>query len=116
MLHHMNLWNDSFLAIKSGKKKVEMRLNDEKRKDVKPGDIIIFTNTLTKEELKTRVIKRICYKDFYELYADYDKIEIGYEKDEIANPEDMYNYYSKEAIIKYGALAIIVEVISKEVK
>ena len=32
MTHYMNLWDDSFQAIKEGRKKVEMRLYDEKRK------------------------------------------------------------------------------------
>lgn len=31
MTHYMNLWEDSFLAIRDGWKAVEMRLNDEKR-------------------------------------------------------------------------------------
>lgn len=30
-MHRMNLWNDSFEAIKGGWKTIEMRLNDEKR-------------------------------------------------------------------------------------
>ena len=31
MTHYMNLWDDSFPAIRDGWKTVEMRLNDEKR-------------------------------------------------------------------------------------
>ena len=36
----MNLWNDSFEAIKDGWKTIEMRLNDEKRSQIKIGDEI----------------------------------------------------------------------------
>ena len=32
MIHKMNLWNDSFIAIKEGWKTIEMRLNDDKRR------------------------------------------------------------------------------------
>lgn len=31
MIHKMKLWNDSFIAIKSGSKTIEIRLNDEKK-------------------------------------------------------------------------------------
>ena len=36
----MNLWNDSFIAIKEVRKTIEMRLNDEKRSQIKIGDEI----------------------------------------------------------------------------
>lgn len=106
MEHRMNLWNDSFQSIKSGTKTVEMRLNDEKRSLVKSGDTIIFTNAKTKEEMVVEVLKTVLYKDFFELYLHYNKLEIGYAEDEISNPEDMYQYYSKQQIDTYGALAI----------
>ena len=111
MEHRMNLWNDSFLSIKSGIKTVEMRLNDEKRSLVCSGDKIIFTNASTKEEMAVKVIKTVVYKDFFELYKHYNKFEIGYTEDEINDPLDMYQYYSKEKIDQYGALAIEIELI-----
>lgn len=111
MEHRMNLWNDSFLSIKSGIKTVEMRLNDEKRAIVRSGDTIIFTNATTKEEMAVEVINTIVYKDFVELYSHYNKLEIGYAEDEISDPLDMYQYYSKEKIEKYGALAIEIKLI-----
>lgn len=111
MEHRMNLWNDSFLSIKSGIKTVEMRLNDEKRSLVRVGDTIIFTNATTKEEMAVKVVNTIVYKDFFELYKHYNKLEIGYAEDEINDPADMYQYYSKEKIDKYGALAIEIKLI-----
>lgn len=47
----MNLWDDSFQAIKEGWKTVEMRLNDEKRSVISAGDIIEFTNTTIQEKM-----------------------------------------------------------------
>jgi ASC-1-like (ASCH) protein len=44
----MNLYPEAFELIENGNKKVEMRLNDEKRQKVTIGDLIIFTNTKTK--------------------------------------------------------------------
>lgn len=111
MEHEMNLWDGSFLAIKNGVKTVEMRLNDEKRKILKTHDIIIFTNTNSKEKLKVEILSLDTYKDFFELYRHYDKISIGYKENQIANPEDMYDYYTKEEINKYGVLAITLKVL-----
>ena len=51
MTHCMNLWDDSFQAIKEGWKTVEMRLNDEKRSIIDVDDIIEFTNTTTQEKI-----------------------------------------------------------------
>ena len=105
-VHKMNLYPDAFELIENGSKKVEMRLNDEKRQKLTIGDLVIFTNTETKEEIIVEVIDLKTFKSFNELYSSYEKTAIGYKKDEVANPNDMLNYYSQEQIDKYGALAI----------
>lgn len=106
MRHKMNLWNDSFEAIKDGWKTIEMRLNNEKRSKIEIGDEIEFTNTGTNEVLICEVINIYKYNDFKELYKNHNKISIGYREDEIANPNDMLMYYSKDNIDKYGVLGI----------
>ena len=106
MIHKMNLWNDSFIAIKEGWKTIEMRLNDEKRSKIKIGDEIEFTNVKTNELLICKVTNLFKYKNFEELYNDHNKISIGYTENEIAKPDDMLMYYSKEDIEKYGVLGI----------
>lgn len=106
MKHKMNLWDDSFKAIKAGWKTIEMRLNDEKRSKIEIGDEIEFTNTKTNEVLICEVINIYKYNDFKELYKNHNKISIGYREDEIANPNDMLMYYSKDNIDKYGVLGI----------
>ena len=42
--HEMNLAPEPFSLIADGKKKFELRLNDEKRQGIRGGDTIIFTN------------------------------------------------------------------------
>ena len=42
--HEMKLYPAPFDSIKSGRKTVEMRLNDEKRQLIKIGDRIRFVN------------------------------------------------------------------------
>ena len=105
-VHKMNLYPDAFELIKNGSKKVEMRLNDEKRQKLTIGDLVIFTNTKTKEEIIVEVIDLKSFKSFKELYSSYKKTANGYKEDEVANPNDMLDYYSQEQIDKYGALAI----------
>ena len=86
-------------------------LNDEKRSKIKVGDIIEFTNTTTLEILKVKVENIYKYNDFEQLYKKHNKISIGYQEDEVADPNDMLMYYKKEKILKYGVLAIQVIVI-----
>lgn len=111
LVHQMNLWNDSFEAIKNKSKTIELRLNDEKRSKIKIGDFIEFTNTTTLEKIKTKVVNIYKYKDFEELYMHHDKISMGYKTEEIADPNDMLMYYKKEDIKKYGVLGIGIKTI-----
>ncbi len=109
-IHYYNLQPGPFSLIKSGKKTVEMRLNDEKRKLLHLGDTIVFTNIETKELLSVIVTKLDTFKDFTQLYHHFTKEEIGYLVNELALPSDMEKYYPKSAIENYGALAITIKV------
>ena len=92
MTHIMNLWDDSFKAIKEGYKTIEMRLNDEKRSIIKVNDMIEFTNTTSQEKITCRVINIYKYPDFATLYENHSKLSIGYREDENADPDDMLMY------------------------
>ncbi len=109
--HFMNLNPAPFNAIQCGSKTVEMRLNDEKRQLISYGDFIKFSNTESGEELLVKVLDRLVYPSFTELYSAHDKISIGYKENENADPSDMLEYYPKERVEKYGALALIIELI-----
>lgn len=43
MKHSMGLYEDPFYSIQAGRKTVEVRLNDEKRRQLTIGDSIEFT-------------------------------------------------------------------------
>ena len=92
MTHRMKLNSAPFELIKSGHKTVEMRLNDEKRKLIKIGDEIEFSSRENGEKMLTRVVNLTKFKDFYELYAHYDKCTLGYAAGEEAHPTDMSQY------------------------
>lgn len=109
MIHQMRLYSNAFLAMKNGKKTIEMRLFDEKRKILQVGDYIEFMNTETKEVLHFRIKNLYKYDNFEQLYLHHHPISLGYQEDEIANPKDMLAYYSDDKIKKYGVLAIEIE-------
>lgn len=104
--HPMTLYCDSFLAIAEGWKTIEMRLNDQKRRLLKLGDLIVFTNKETEEKAIVEIDELKAFPSFKELYASYPKRAIGYRDDEKADPTDMLDYYREEDIRKWGALAI----------
>lgn len=106
MIHYMNLNDEPFNLIKEGSKSIEMRLNDERRSIIVPGDEIEFTNNKTNEKMRCEVIEIYIYKDFKELYKNHSKRSLGYKKDEVADYKDMNQYYSDEKIERYGVLAI----------
>lgn len=113
MKYEMKLDNEPFKAIKNGTKTLELRLNDEKRKQLIVGDYIEFTNRVTNEKLLVKVIDLFKYNSFEELYKHFNKIEMGYSINEEANPKDMENYYSKEEQEKYGVLGIKIKELTK---
>ena len=111
MQHQMKLWGSPFHSIQTGKKRIEMRLNDEKRQKIQSNDEILFTCTDTGEKLLCRVVKLHRYTSFEELYACFDKISLGYTQEEIAKPCDMLAYYSQEEISTFGVVGIEIEVL-----
>lgn len=42
VLHHMGIYDEYFISIKEGKKTIEVRLNDDKRRKIKVGDTVEF--------------------------------------------------------------------------
>lgn len=111
MKHEMNLNNKPFNKIKDGTKTIELRLNDEKRQLLNINDDIEFTNRETLEKILVTIKKLYKYSNFEELYKHFDKISMGYNEDDIANPKDMEKYYSKEEQDKYGVIGIKIKLV-----
>ena len=109
MIHKLSLCHTPFLAIKEDRKRIEMRLYDEKRSNIKIGDILDFTDLESKENMKCEVIDIKLYPSFKELYKDNDKSLLGYDINETASPDDMLLYYPKERQEKYQAMAIFIK-------
>jgi ASC-1-like (ASCH) protein len=110
--HIMHLSNEPFEWIKSGKKSVEIRLFDEKRKKLKICDIIVFKKTDGNEEIKTRIKGLLRFNSFRDLFLFIPKKYLGHESLDLEEQIlRMRRYYSEEDEKKYGVLAIWFEVI-----
>lgn len=106
----MRLDHEPFEMIKYGKKTVELRLYDKKRRKINVGDEIIFHSSASEESLSVTVLELHIYNDFKELYGHFEKTALGYKQDEAADPNDMDLYYSKENQEKYGVVGIEISV------
>ncbi|MBE6572169.1 MAG: ASCH domain-containing protein [Ruminococcaceae bacterium] len=109
MKHNMRLKKDPFEKICAGKKTVELRLFDEKRKNVNVGDTIEFEcPDLEGKNITVRVLALHLFGSFRELYATIPLEKCGYCKDEVkkASYTDMEAYYSAEEQAKYGVVGI----------
>ncbi len=111
-IHYLRLAPTPFALIKSMQKTVEVRLFDERRRDIKRGDLLEFTNNETKETLVTKVIKTERFPTFAALFMHIGHAKLGYLNIENANPNDMYAYYTRESEQKYGVLAIHIKLVN----
>jgi len=113
MRHEMSLRPGPFEAIASGRKRYELRLNDEKRSMIRVGDEIVFTRTSDEATLNVCVTSLHPYGSFAELYASLPLLACGYTPENVANadPADMETYYPPEKQAQYGVLGIGIELI-----
>ena len=108
-MHDMRLVDFAFKAIKNKEKDIEVRLNDEKRRKIKIGDLIKFHHLDSGEIIIVKVINLYKFKTFEELFNNFDHKRLGLAKED--NAEIMDGFYSKEEQEKYGALGIEIELI-----
>ncbi len=115
MEYEMGLQQRYFEAMKYQSKKVEIRLWDEKRKQIQVGDIIYFGLEPDRiQKIKTRVTKLTRYANFQETLENIPIKYLscqGVDKEEYLH--DLNLYYPKEKVNQYGVLAIEVEKLEK---
>lgn len=111
MRHYMRLQDDPFKKIQAGTKTFELRLYDEKRKQVKVCDEIEFENLETGENLVVRVVSLHIFANFEELYATLPLLKCGYSAESvgIAHYSDMEKYYSLQEQKHHGVIGIEIQ-------
>ena len=108
-LHRMHLDPEAYAAIENGKKTIELRLYDEKRRRIQAGDILRFESTADElDVLYAQVTGMRFFASFDELYAALPLTACGYTAEEAktASPRDMDRYYSPEEQKRWGVVGI----------
>ncbi|WP_339261962.1 ASCH domain-containing protein [Lysinibacillus sp. FSL K6-3209] len=110
MLHHMGIYDEYFISIKEGKKTIEVRLNDDKRRKIKVGDTVEFIRIPEKNEtFRVQVTKLRKYDTFEAMYNDIPFKEFdceGWTMKEML--DSTYEIYTPEQEIKWGTIAITI--------
>lgn len=113
MKHEMKLQPEYFNFILNGTKRIEIRLYDEKRQQIKIGDTIKFLKEPElKESFNARVVGLLRYNSFEEMFKDFD---ISILSDKSMTKEELISvleqFYTKDKQEKYGVLGIRIELI-----
>ena len=104
-----------FAKICNGSKKIELRLYDEKRKQIKIGDTILFISLKDPNDtVLTRVVDIYRFASFVELYKALPQEDLGYSDEDIASPKDMEQFYPPEEQAQYGVVGFRLELIPQE--
>jgi len=109
--HTMRLTTEPFEKIKSGKKTIEVRIFDEKRKNLNAEDEIVFLKRPEEtEELRTRIMGLLIYPTFKDLFADFPAESFGYsDKEELLSK--VFENYTPEEEKEFGVVGIKIKVI-----
>ncbi len=104
--HNMTLKQPYFDLIKEGKKTIELRLYDDKRKKIRVGDTIRFQNGNNFHIVEVKGLF-IC-SNFKELFKFIDVQDTGLDnkKDAI---KIMEQFYDENAQKKFGVVGICIE-------
>lgn len=109
--YEMNLQPKYFDFIKNGTKRIELRLNDEKRQQLQLGDVIEFSDG--NSSLKAEIIGLLRYRTFEDLFEDFDAsilTDSSMTKPEIL--EALEEFYTPEKQVKYGVLGIRIKILN----
>ena len=107
--YQMTLTAGPFEKIADGKKTIESRLYDEKRRHIAINDQINFVSKdEPTKEISTRVLALYRYKNFSELFSAFPPEYFGgSSKDELI--AEIREFYSKEDEEKYGVVGIRIQ-------
>ncbi|MBQ8844452.1 MAG: ASCH domain-containing protein [Clostridia bacterium] len=107
-MHEMRLEEVYYNLIKERTKIFEIRLNDEKRQELKVGDkILLKKRPDCKETMIVEVEDLIYFKSFEDMLKNISLKEIGLSNLTEKETVDLYHsFYSVEDEQKYGVVAI----------
>ena len=113
MKHEMKIQTIYFDKIKNGEKIYEVRLNDEKRRTMDVGDVLVLKKEPEQiEELYLEIKDLVYFNSFDEMVNTLPSQKIGFAGMEKQSIIDVYHsFYTPADEKKYGVVAIKVQVI-----
>lgn len=113
MKYEMTLQPKYYNFILNGTKRIEIRLFDEKRQQIKIGDTIKFLKEPNlNESFNAKIIGLLRYNTFEDMFRDFD---VSVLSDKSMTKEELINtleqFYTKEKQKQYGVLGIRIELI-----
>ena len=110
--HELGLREEYFNLVKKGIKIYEGRLNDEKRKQIEKGDLIVVKkDPERKESFMVKVVDKFEFDSFRTMAETLDSTQLGFAGRSVDEIVETYRkFYSKENESKLGVVAIKVEV------
>lgn len=110
-VHSMGLQSEPFEKIRSGKKTIELRLFDKKRKTIQLGDVIEFQKQPEEQEtIRVEVAALLRYKTFSELFDDFPVESFG-GTDKASLLESVHRFYTPEREQKETVLGIKIKLL-----
>ena len=112
-MHEMKLNSSAFDRMKNGIKKREYRVNDEKRRKVKRGDIITFRRLPNLDETLEMIVTKVeVFNNFKEAVMPYYEEDFSDRYKSIEElVESFYSrgYYDKDEVEKHGTVVFTLE-------
>ncbi|UEC19614.1 ASCH domain-containing protein [Clostridium septicum] len=104
----MKLNEREFENILFNNKILEVRLNDKKRRNIKPGDKIVFhKKNIILETIKVKVIRTYEFRTFNDVYSNFQSKLFGYpEKDKKQMLDLIYSIYTTKEEMYNGVKVI----------
>jgi len=107
--HIVSLQSPDFENIRDGKKIIEVRLYDDKRKKIDINDIITFQLASDESQsIETLVTGLLRYNTFENLVSDSPAESFGFDNKKNLL-EAIYSFYSKEQEAENGVLGIRIQ-------
>ncbi|MBQ9313708.1 MAG: DUF3850 domain-containing protein [Clostridia bacterium] len=108
MEHILKLNPKYFEYMKNGTKIIEVRLNDEKRRNIRVGDLIIFKKEPDLVEEIHTIVENLIYQDSFQKLVDEIETSLYSDVTETKEKylEDIFHFYTKEEEQKYGVVGI----------
>lgn len=105
-MHKLNVKEKYYTLLKTGDKTIELRLNDDKRKAIRIGETIEFTNASNlKDSFWAEVVNLHYAESFATLCQKIDCVQAG-----MANKEELLNvvkeFYPEERQKTFGVVGI----------